>query len=272
MLLVLQRPQLFTISFEWRSGIIFIIWPLEYRNRKAKYASGAISDPGKLSTIWQINYTLIFLSIFAFIDIKRWRDAIVSFANIGLLLAAVFAFATAGLFVLGELRESYSSYLFVILSVRYISLACLAVAVVALYGYSKRDEVFIGGIEKYATFAFDCFFYTLLWIVMSSELVNWLSIFGFNESFKLGLSILWGIFALAVVSIGIYQAKKYLRIGAIGLFAITLMKVFFYDISEMDTISKTVVFVSLGVLILIVAFLYNKYASMIFSTKEDESI
>ena len=46
-------------------------------------------------------------------------------------------------------------------------------------------------------------------------------------------------------------------------FALTLVKLFFYDISHFDTLAKTVVFVSLGILLLIISFLYNKYAHLI---------
>jgi len=52
--------------------------------------------------------------------------------------------------------------------------------------------------------------------------------------------------------------------GAIALFGVTLIKLFFYDISHLDTISKTIVFVTLGILLLIISFLYNKYKSLIF--------
>ena len=104
----------------------------------------------------------------------------------------------------------------------------------------------------------------MLWTI-SSELINWFDIFGYNESYKLGLSILWGIFSLVLIVLGIYQHKKYLRIGAIILFGITLAKLFFYDIAELGTISKTIVFVSLGILLLIISFLYNKFKDVIFN-------
>ncbi len=96
-----------------------------------------------------------------------------------------------------------------------------------------------------------------------------MDIFGFNDSHKLGLSILWGIYALFLIVLGIIKKKKHLRIGAITLFAGTLIKLFFYDIAELDTISKTIVFVSLGVLLLIISFLYNKYKDLIFETSEN---
>jgi uncharacterized membrane protein len=66
-----------------------------------------------------------------------------------------------------------------------------------------------------------------------------------------------------LVVIGIWKNKKYLRIAAISLFAVTLVKLFFYDISHLRTIPKTIIFVSLGVLLLVISFLYNKYRNKI---------
>jgi uncharacterized membrane protein len=116
---------------------------------------------------------------------------------------------------------------------------------------------------------FDFVFYFSLWIIASSELLNWMDIFGYNESYKLGLSILWGVYALFLIILGISQNKKHLRIGAIALFALTLAKVFLYDIAELDTISKTIVFVSLGILLLTISFLYNKYKHLIIDKTDD---
>jgi uncharacterized membrane protein len=86
---------------------------------------------------------------------------------------------------------------------------------------------------------------------------------GSSESHKLGLSILWGIYSLLLIILGIWKNKKYLRIGAIALFSVTLIKLFFYDISHLNTISKTIVFLSLGILLLIISFLYNKFKHLI---------
>jgi len=67
-----------------------------------------------------------------------------------------------------------------------------------------------------------------------------------------------------LISLGIWQSKKYLRIGAIVLFGATLLKLFFYDISHLGTLSKTIIFLVLGILLLIISFLYNKYKHLIF--------
>jgi uncharacterized membrane protein len=106
---------------------------------------------------------------------------------------------------------------------------------------------------------FDLLFHiAILWIA-TSELINLMDLSGSSESYKLGISIFWGIYSLLLIALGIWKQKKYLRIGAIVLFSITLMKLFFYDISHLNTISKTIVFLSLGILLLIISFLYNKF-------------
>ncbi|GAL76189.1 hypothetical protein JCM19275_595 [Nonlabens ulvanivorans] len=62
-----------------------------------------------------------------------------------------------------------------------------------------------------------------------------------------------------------------MRIGGMALFAITLIKLFFYDIAHLNTISKTIVFVSLGILLLIISFLYNKNKNKINYTSDTNS-
>ena len=57
--------------------------------------------------------------------------------------------------------------------------------------------------------------------------------------------------------------------GAMVLFGVTLLKLFLYDIASMNTITKTIVFVSLGILLLIISFLYNKYKHKISDEHED---
>tara|TARA_R110000765_G_scaffold229451_4_gene332951 strand:+ start:157 stop:405 length:249 start_codon:yes stop_codon:yes gene_type:complete len=82
--------------------------------------------------------------------------------------------------------------------------------------------------------------------------------------------MLWGTYSLLLVIIGIWKRKKYLRIGGISLFGITLIKLFFYDIADLDTISKTIVLVSLGLLLLVISFLYNKYTKQIENDPKNE--
>ncbi|MDQ6786666.1 MAG: DUF2339 domain-containing protein, partial [Acidobacteriota bacterium] len=252
------------------------------RSATANAAAGANTifdaDFGRYSIIWQINYTMFFLTVLSFVNIKKFRSFTLGFINLGLSVLFLLIFLASGLYVLGELRASYlmqanagifERSVFNIL-IRYISYAFAAGLIYSIYKYLKQDFVEEKLTRRDAIYFFDFIFYiSMLWIA-STELINWMDIFGFNESYKLGLSIFWGIYALVLICLGINRNKKHLRIGAFVLFGATLTKIFFYDIAELTTIAKTVVFISLGILLLIASFLYNKYKHLIFEPSESD--
>ena len=138
--------------------------------------------------------------------------------------------------------------------IRYVSMVFFAMILVSCYQYSRQEFI-----KTKFKKSFDLLLHISICWIASSELLNWMDIADSAQSYKLGLSILWGTYSLFLIALGIFKKKKYLRVGAISLFGITLIKLFFYDISHLNTISKTIVFVSLGVLLLIISFLYNKY-------------
>ena len=188
----------------------------------------------------------------------------------GLSAVEMLLFLTIGLYFLSELRENYLNQILseyyhrtvFNIGIRYVSFIFAGLTLTSIYKYINQD--FLKNASSGLKIAFDFLLYTsVLWIV-SSELINLMDIMKFTQSYKLGLSILWGVYALFLIVLGIWKNKKYLRISAIALFGLTLVKLFFYDISYLDTIAKTVVFVSLGVLLLIISFLYNKYKKIIF--------
>jgi uncharacterized membrane protein len=55
-----------------------------------------------------------------------------------------------------------------------------------------------------------------------------------------------------------------LRITSIGLFGITLFKLVTFDSLNFSTIEKIVSYVSIGAILLAIAFLYQKFRHLIF--------
>jgi uncharacterized membrane protein len=225
--------------------------------------------------IWIINYSLLFSAILSLVNIKRIRNRHLALINIGLSGFFVLLFLTQGLFVLSELCDSYlnqplSAYYHrssFNIGIRYIAFAFAALTLYSMYSYKNQE--WLTPLSRSVKVAFDfLLFGSLLWVA-SSELITWLAIKNFSQSYKLGLSILWGVYALLLIVLGIWKKRKHLRIGAIVLFSVTLLKLFFYDIAHLNTIAKTIVFVSLGVLLLLISFLYNKYKYLIAEADED---
>jgi uncharacterized membrane protein len=74
-----------------------------------------------------------------------------------------------------------------------------------------------------------------------------------------GVSILWSLFALALILRGIGRNVRTLRYLGLGLFAIVAWKVFFVDLARLDQFFRIVAFIILGLLVLAGSFIYLKY-------------
>ncbi|MBX2930046.1 MAG: DUF2339 domain-containing protein [Saprospiraceae bacterium] len=230
-------------------------------------------DYNWFKTVWMINYSLFFFSILSFVNIRKIKNETLGMVNLVLLLLSMLVFLFAGLYAVSELRDSYLGPAFADnqqgtifhIGIRYVSLAFFGLAWAACFQYVRQDFI-----RQNLRMAFEILLCISMVWVASSELIHWMNMAHSTQSYKLGLSILWGVSSLALIALGIWQKKKHLRVGAIVLFGLTLAKLFFYDISHLDTISKTIVLVSLGVLLLIISFLYAKYKNLIFEDSKPE--
>ena len=209
----------------------------------------------ELKKIWIMTYSLCFISTLGFISYYKIRNE--QLANV--IFALIFLTVPYLLNTTLSLNHLRTYYLerdssMMILSHRYVLFLSIASVVISI-----KPFVTNGLIKDKLKVAFDLLFLcTILWI-SSIELIHWLDLGGFKSSDKLALSILWGASALVWVGIGFRHLKKHIRVAAISLFGIALLKLFFYDISHLNMLSKTIVFILLGVLMLGASYLYNRF-------------
>jgi len=149
------------------------------------------------------------------------------------------------------------------LFIRYIVLACTA-GMFYLGKQTMNDFV----PEPEWNKAWSLMGHTVILGFISAEYLCWTTLGGADNQYKLGLSVVWGVYALLLVVLGIRKKQKHLRLAAIALFLITLIKLFFYDLAGAETITKTVSFISLGVILLLVSYLYNRYKDVLFGDDE----
>lgn len=74
----------------------------------------------------------------------------------------------------------------------------------------------------------------------------------------LSLSLLWTIYASALIALGIQRKSPLLRWQALSLFGLVVIKVFIYDSSFLERFYRIVSFLILGLVLLIVSFLYQR--------------
>jgi uncharacterized membrane protein len=77
----------------------------------------------------------------------------------------------------------------------------------------------------------------------------------------LALSLLWTAYASALILTGIKRRAALLRWQALALFGLVVAKVFFYDSSYLQRFYRIVAFLILGVVLLVVSFLYQNKTS-----------
>jgi uncharacterized membrane protein len=85
---------------------------------------------------------------------------------------------------------------------------------------------------------------------------------------QLSLSGVWLLFSIGVMSLGIWRRTRILRLLAIALFAVTILKIFIYDLSFLETLYRIFSFIGLGLMLLAVSYLYQRYRDVIIGSSE----
>lgn len=239
-----------------------------------KYGASRVGVPGEagyvrynedllnFKGVWLVIYSAIFATV---LFLVQWRFFCTKISGTGSYLVntlVLLAFLAICLPDLSALRSAFlepdpanlSSRNFGNIMIRYLAIA----AVLPLLWFNRKliqDAVFNIDSRQAA----GLFFHLVVLVLISSELIHWLEMARVENSYRLALSVLWGAYALFLIVIGLSRDEKHIRVGAIVLFAVTLIKLFVYDLEEMSTILKTVVMIILGVLLLTASFVYNKY-------------
>jgi uncharacterized membrane protein len=109
------------------------------------------------------------------------------------------------------------------------------------------------------------------------ELLGVLSLFGFanleldrftNQFMRrielTGVSVLWSIFAVGLMLVGVWKRRKVYRISAIGLLVVTVLKVLAFDTAEVSTPYRILSCLVLGAILVAVSFLYYRFSERLF--------
>jgi hypothetical protein len=83
--------------------------------------------------------------------------------------------------------------------------------------------------------------------------------FGGNFARDMTYSIAWGLFSLALLGIGIWKKQGPLRYAAVALLAVTLIKLFLYDLATIGSIYRIGALVGVALIAFITSFLYQRF-------------
>jgi uncharacterized membrane protein len=214
-------------------------------------------------------YTMLFNGVIIVVN-RRWvRNNMLARVSLAGIVSLILVLLIQGLAVVNELAVFYHQVKPAYfgagdLFIRYVVIAFTAAL---LYTGNKVMRDFVP--EPAWRNAWSLMVHTVILGFISAEYLCWTTLGGADNQYKLGLSIVWGVYALLLVVLGIRKKQKHLRLAAIALFSITLIKLFFYDLAGAQTITKTISFISLGVILLLVSYLYNRYKDVLFGDEEE---
>ena len=215
-------------------------------------------------------YSMMFIALVTYIN-ERWiKRRQLAGVMVVLIVAAIGVLVLQGLTDLNELAYIYysgSATYFGSWNVllRYV---IIAVAALALALGSRSLSLVIK--DMLLRKMYGVFVHVAALGIISYEYLNWMRLTDSGNEYKLGLSIVWSVYALFLIIGGISRKKKHWRLTGIAFFIITLIKLFVYDLNQTSTISKTISFISLGAILLLVSYLYNRYKHVILMEDEDK--
>jgi len=78
------------------------------------------------------------------------------------------------------------------------------------------------------------------------------------------VTLVWLLIAIIIFTVGVVKKWPSLRMASIVLMGATLLKLAVFDSLTFSTVQKVISYLSLGVLLLVTSYLYQKYKQRLF--------
>jgi uncharacterized membrane protein len=262
--------------------VIYLVGLLELNYQLTLYI-----EPEGNRTILLGCYNLLYISILLLIGFYREKYTLSVAASILGVLGTILYLLVYNQAVLQLVKSHYinSGVNFIGFGFHYLSFLLILGIVALLFRNKNLLSQIVPSVDKGLSW-FLCF---VLVFVFSSELV--FHVVYFNSSsvtltglsqestrqiyeqftsllkqiYKVGFPILWGICGFAFMIIGLRRKNRNLRIIALSLFTLTLAKLFIYDIRGISEGGKIAAFISLGIVLLVISFMYQNLKRLILA-------
>lgn len=80
---------------------------------------------------------------------------------------------------------------------------------------------------------------------------------------RMSVTMLWGVYATALLAVGFWQRVRPLRLAALALFGVTALKLIVVDMGGVQQIYRILGFVVVGVLMIAASYLYHRLETML---------
>ncbi|MFY7840871.1 MAG: DUF2339 domain-containing protein [Lacibacter sp.] len=151
------------------------------------------------------------------------------------------------------------------------------ISLIALYEAGKETAIYANITLYYGLFQFllSAAVYQFLkqyhnlsdWFVLTG--IIFLVLFVPVKYSGITISLIWIAGAITFFTAGFFLKKRILRFFSIALFGITLFKLVVSDSQRFSTVEKIITYVSIGVVLLVISFLYQKYKELLFAKDKE---
>jgi hypothetical protein len=95
--------------------------------------------------------------------------------------------------------------------------------------------------------------------------------FSGNFARDMSYSIAWAMFALFLLIVGMRKQSAPVRYASLGLLGITIVKLFFHDLSQLDQLYRIGAFIVVAVIAILASFLYQRFLAAAETNNEAKS-
>ena len=141
----------------------------------------------------------------------------------------------------------------------------MALVTIAYMAYCMRGQLLVTSNQRKLHIEYSIIS-TLMWLTLTRLLLITFNEVNFSTAFSLSL----GIAAFILMCIGMRYHSKEIRIVSLAEFGIVIGKLILNDVWAMPALGKIIVFISLGAILLILSFLYQKLKDALFNEDEKE--
>lgn len=221
------------------------------------------------AALWMINYSVVFIGSMVLLALYKFKNTVFAFSSWILLLIVAFVSYTAGLLLIDDLKSEavYNSpYAHISTwnyNIRYAFIPFVAVIITLLF--LIRNSELLKRLKVFNTWII----HVLLVITLSNELSHIITMLHLDDYYhykkvasRMGYTVLWGLYSMVLIAFGILRKHKTLRVIAISLFGLTILKLA-GDAMSMTMGYRLIVFITIGIILLLVSFMYQKFKHLI---------
>ena len=221
---------------------------------------GGVIDTGTVTLAEQAIYTLIALgagAILVAID-RRSPSSVLRYGSMAAGVVSVGLIAIQHFVVLNPLLTDESTGTIPVFNLLFLAylLPAVAAGALALYVRDKRPKWYAQMLALIAALlAFACATLSVRRLFKGEFIALWSGL-GQLETYT--YSALWLVIGVALLTAGVWLKSQVLRIASAALIAVAVVKVFLFDMSELEGVLRALSFIGLGAVLIGIGLFYQR--------------